>query len=222
MRGMIQRILVALIAFVALSSANAAGEWQSLFNGKDLSGWRVNQLPESFTVEEGILKAHCKDPNQKSHLFYVGDKKEGLELFKDFELEATVRGGPGSNSGIFVHTDMTPRDAKHHLRNGYEVQLNSSAKEKRKTGSLYAIIDVAASPVDESQWFKVRIKVVGKRIAVHVNDKQVVDYTEPRNPERPKGREGRLLNPKGGAIALQGHDPNSVFYFKEIRIRRLD
>ncbi len=215
------RIILSII-LLSIAGAAQAGDWISMFNGKDLSGWRVNQIPGAFTVVDGAIKAHCRDAKQKSHLFYVGEKEEGLVRFKDFEFEATVRSEPGSNSGIFFHTDMTPRDAKHHLRNGYEVQLNSSQKEKRKTGSLYAIKDLAKSPVDETKWFKVRIRVQGKRIVVHLNGEQIIDYTEPNKPERPKNREGRLLNPKGGAIALQGHDPNSVFYFKDLRIRRLD
>ncbi len=218
----ISRLLLLMSALLFSSLPVHAGDWISLFNGKDLSGWRANQLPDSFSVMGGAIKAHCREASQKSHLFYVGDRKEGLVRFKDFEFEATVRSEPGSNSGIFFHTDMTPRDAKHHLRNGYEVQLNSSAKEKRKTGSLYAVVDLAESPVDETKWFKVRIRVDGKRIVVHLNDRQVIEYTEPPNPKRPKNREGRLLNPEGGAIALQGHDPNSVFYFKDLRIRRLD
>ena len=36
------------------------------------------------------------------------------------------------------------------------MQLNSTVKEKRKTGSLYAVVDLAESPVDEAHWFKVR------------------------------------------------------------------
>jgi len=211
------------VAVLAVGASSAwSGEWITMFNGRDLQGWRVNQIPEAFTVEDGAIKAHCRDPNQKSHLFYVGDQAEGLVRFKDFEFEATVRSEPGSNSGIFFHTDMTPRDAKHHLRNGYEVQLNSSKKEKRKTGSLYAIVDLAESPVDETTWFQVRIRVRGRQIEVHINGERVVEYTEPGDPERPKNRVGRVLNPTGGAIALQGHDPNSVFYFKDLRIRRLD
>ena len=218
----IARIMMVTLLLTTVVGVSHGGEWIPMFNGRDLSGWRVNQIPEAFTVVDGAIKAHCRDAKQKSHLFYVGDRKEGLVRFKDFEFEATVRSEPGSNSGVFFHTDMTPRDAKHHLRNGYEVQLNSSQKEKRKTGSLYAIKDLSKSPVDETKWSKVRIRVQGKRIVVHLNDKQIIDYTEPANPERPKNREGRLLNPKGGAIALQGHDPNSMFYFKDLRIRRLD
>ena len=51
--------------------------------------------------------------------------------------------------------------------------------------------------------------------------KQVVDYTEPKNIERPKNRAGRFLNPEGGYIAIQAHDTKSVWYFKTIKIRVL-
>jgi len=136
-------------------------------------------------------------------------------------LEVIARSEPNSNSGIFIHTDMTTTNAERHLAKGYEIQLNSTAKEKRKTGSLYAVVDLDKSPVDESQWFKVRITVRGKQITIQLNDKTVVDYTEPENVVRPADRAGRKLNPEGGAIALQAHDPGSVFYFKSVRIRPL-
>jgi hypothetical protein len=72
------------------------------------------------------------------------------------------------------------------LSKGYEVQLNSSPSEQRKTGSLYAVVDLAKSPVDETQWFKVGIRVQDKHITIHLNGEKVVDYIEPENPERPE------------------------------------
>lgn len=168
-----------------------------------------------------MLVAHATHPSNRGHLFFVGDRKEGLELFVNFELEAVVKGEPKSNSGIFFHTDMETRDGRLHLKNGYEVQLNSSEKEKRKTGSLYAVVDLDRSPVDESQWFKVRLRVEGKHIQVWIQDTRTVDYVEPEKVVRPPERSGRYLRPAGGAIALQAHDDRSTFYFREIRIRRL-
>ncbi len=192
--------------------------WRELFNGKDLSGWEANVRPESFVVENGLLKAHGK--NGMSHLFLVDDKGRDIG-FKNFELVAVARSKPNSNSGIFFHTDRELRKGKY-LNKGYEVQLNSSLKEKRKTGSLYGVVDLANSAADETQWFEVRFRVEGKRIQVFVNGEQVADYTEPENPERQPARLKRLIDPNGGAIALQAHDPNSVFYFKQIRLRELN
>jgi hypothetical protein len=214
------KLLMAVLAVLLTTPAFPAEEWQSLFNGKDLTGWKVNTQPEAFKVVNGVIRAHATRPY--SHLFYVGTGSPETSAFKDFELEAIVRGETNSNSGIYIHTDIASGEGSRLTPSkGYEVQLNSTEKEKRKTGSLYAVVDLPKSPVDETQWFKVGIRVEGKHITVRINDKQVVDYTEPEDPKRPKGFEGRLLNPSGGQIALQAHDPESTFYFKEIRIRRL-
>lgn len=213
---------IALTMSVLLLAGPALGNdgWMPLFNGKDLTGWRANRDPQAFTVQEGVLRVQSSS-EVRAHLFYIGDRKEGFETFTNFELEATVQAEPNSNGGIFLHTDMTTRDARQHLAKGYEVQLNSSEKDKRKTGSLYAIIDLDASPVDETKWFVVRVVVQGKRIVISLDGKPVVDYTEPDDVVRPEERASRLFSPDGGAIALQAHDASSVWYFKDIRIKRL-
>jgi hypothetical protein len=210
------------LAAVLLLHANAiaAEGWVELFNGKDLSGWRPNTQPEAFTVVDGAIRARATKPY--AHLFYIGDGSPEAGRFKNFELEATVRGEPVANAGIYFHTDIASGEGERlKLTKGYEVQLNNVPKEKRKTGSLYAVVDLAESPVDETQWFQVRIRVEGRRIVVQVNDKTTVDYTETDGAPRLKGFEGRWLSPEGGAIALQAHDPESVYYFKSVRVRRL-
>src|SRR6266540_2893210 len=174
--------LLLLLAIVCSTySAGAQERWRSLFDGKSLKGWKANVHPESFSVVDGVIRA--RSVKDRSHLFYVGEKTDGFERFKNFELEAMARGEPGSNSGIFFHTDFAVRDQLNHLANGYEVQRN--------------------------------------RIIVRINGQVVVDYTEPEQLVRPPERAGRRLNPAGGAIALQAHDPDSTFYFKDIRIRPL-
>ncbi|MBW3622157.1 MAG: DUF1080 domain-containing protein [Armatimonadetes bacterium] len=207
------------VCYAGVPPSHAREKWIRLFDGKTLNGWRANHSPESFAVVDGAIRARAVGTS--AHLFYVGDKKEGFVPFKNFELVATVRGESGANSGIFFHTDFTERNTQKYLANGYEVQLNSSEKEKVKTGSLYAVADIHKSPVDETKWFKVNVRVVDKRIVVRVNGKTVVDYTEPDPLVRPPDRIGRRIRPEGGAIALQAHDPESTFYFKEIRIRPL-
>ena len=213
------KIVVCVVTLLILPTSGFGNEpaWQSLFNGQDLTGWKANMRPESFSVTDGLLKAHGR--NGMAHLFFLGDG-DSPATFKDFELEAEVRGEPNSNSGIFFHTGYELRKKKY-LNKGYELQLNSTAKEKRKTGSLYAVADLATSPVDETKWFTIRLRVQGKKIVVHIDDQRVLEYTEPDKPQRPAGREKRLIDPNGGAIALQAHDPNSVFYFRTIRVRRL-
>jgi hypothetical protein len=214
------RGVLPLVGLVFATAVARADDWRPLFNGMDLTGWRANNDPESFAVKDGVLRVQASGKTS-AHLFYTGERKDGFEAFKDFELEVTVRAEPGSNGGIFIHCDMAARNAQKHLAKGYEVQLNCSAKEKRKTGSLYAVVDLGTSPVDETKWFTVRVVVRDKRITVALDGRELVDYTEPADVARPKERSGRLLAADGGAIALQAHDAKSVWYFKDIRIKRL-
>ena len=208
-------LLLALIYMSSCTSSNPEG-FVDLFNGKDFTGWKGTAGMDSYKIQEGILRVNSTDKGQ--HLLYVGD---GNEKFKDFELIVVSKAEPSSNSGIYFHTDGTSRHKAGWLQFGYEVQLNCTEKEKRKTASLYGVQDLATSPVDEMNWFELKVRVKGKRIQVWADGKQVVDYTEPENVERPKNREGRFLNAEGGFIALQAHDTKSVWYFKTIKIRKL-
>ena len=73
------RFLVPVLLFSAASSSfgQEAGKWQDLFNGKDLTGWKANMRPVSFSVADGLMKAHGR--RGMSHLFYVGEKTDGFE-----------------------------------------------------------------------------------------------------------------------------------------------
>ena len=201
--------------------ANAQEGWVQLFNGKDLKGWKANISPEGYSVVDGILVVHDTSPTIRSHMFDVGDGKQDFVRFKNFELKLVSKGGQHSNSGIFFHTDYSERDNVKHLAKGYEVQLNNTDTDNRKTGSLYQIVDLDKSPVDDTKWFEMHIVVNGKRIVVNIDGKKVIDYTEPDHPERPDARKFRVLDPNGGAIAIQAHDANSTWYFKEIKLKRL-
>ncbi|MEI9912209.1 MAG: DUF1080 domain-containing protein [Bacteroidota bacterium] len=104
-------------------------------------------------------------------------------------------------------------------KKGYEVQVNNSQSDWRRTGSLYGIQDVKEVYVKDNEWFTEYIKVEGKRVIIKVNDKIVVDYTEPADVKREAGNEGRVM--ASGTFALQGHDPNSKVYFKNIMVKVL-
>jgi hypothetical protein len=56
---------------LSLSSAYAAEEWHTLFNGKDLTGWRANVMPEAFSVVDGAIRVNA--PKESAHLFFVGN-----------------------------------------------------------------------------------------------------------------------------------------------------
>lgn len=212
-------VLVAALIGVSLSCgvlAQSSGEksekgWISLFNGKNLDGWKVGENAETFSVEDGMIKVAGK----RAHLYYVGDVEE--HRFQNFEFKAKVLTKKGANSGIYFHTLYQEKGWPLH---GYEVQVNNSGGDWKRTGSLYDVIEVAEKYVKDDEWFTQYIKVDGNRVIVKLNDIITVDYTQPENPTRAPGeRQNRIL--KGGTFAFQAHDPESVIYFKDIMVRPL-
>ena len=196
-----------LLLFVSSSHAPQDG-WVSLFDGKSLTNWKVGENANTFSVENGTIVAH----GPTAHLFYEGDVHQ--HNFKNFEFKADVMTTPGSNSGIYFHTEYQDSSWP---KKGYEVQVNNSHTDWRRTGSLYAVQDVKEVYVKDNEWFTEYFKVEGKHVIVKINDKTVVDYTEPDNVKRDAGSEGRILS--SGTFALQGHDPNSKVYFKNILVK---
>ena len=199
------------LCFLFFAAAHYSQEdWVSLFNGKSLDGWKVGDNAGTFTIDSGMIIAH----GPTAHLFYDGEAHQ--HNFKNFEFKADVMTTPGSNSGIYFHTEYQQGGwpAK-----GYEVQVNNSHTDWRRTGSLYGIQDVKEVYVKDYEWFTEYFKVEGKHVIVKLNDKTVVDYTEPDSVKREAGSEGRIIS--SGTFALQGHDPNSKVYFKNIMVRPL-
>ncbi|MEC7905739.1 MAG: family 16 glycoside hydrolase [Verrucomicrobiota bacterium] len=102
------------------------------------------------------------------------------------------------------------------------MNLNTSPTVTHKTGNLYNVVDLKEQPLVDTQWFETLIRVDGKHIRVWLAGENFVDNLEPENPVRKPNREGRLLNPKGGAIALRANDPESIWHFREIRLKGLN
>ncbi|MGN6211385.1 3-keto-disaccharide hydrolase [Parafilimonas sp.] len=187
-----------------------AQSWVSLFDGKSLNGWKVGDNASTFSVDSGRIKVNGKT----AHLFYEGPVNN--HNFKNFEFKADVMTRAHSNSGIYFHTQFQQGGWP---EKGYEVQVNNSHTDWRRTGSLYGIDDVKEVIAPDDVWFTEYIKVQGKHIIIKINDKTVVDYTEPDNIEKPANGIGRFLS--NGTFALQGHDPGSTVYFKNIMVKPL-
>ena len=188
----------------------AADGWLSLFDGTSLDGWKISDDAGTFSVQDSAIVVH----GPRSHLYYVGPVHE--HDFKNFEFQTEVMTKPGSNSGIYFHTAYQETGWP---EKGFEVQVNNSHTDWKRTGGLYDIKDVREAPAEDNAWFTERIVVEGKRIRTYVNDKLVVDYVEPENVTPPANHAQRVLS--SGTFALQGHDPESEVYFRNIKVRPL-
>jgi hypothetical protein len=203
-----------LLLFVSGSGLVSGNEsekgWFSLFDGT-LKDWKASENTASFSIRDGAIVA--KGP--RSHLFYAGQVENAI--FTDFELKVDVMTKSGANGGIYFHTEFQPKGWPD---KGFEVQVNNSyERDPRKTGSLYMISDVKRKTAGDDVWFTEHIIVRGRRVIVKIDDTKVVDWTED-NPPRPLSRfPKRVLS--SGTFALQGHDPGSTVYYKNIKVRPL-
>jgi Domain of Unknown Function (DUF1080) len=198
-----------LISLAALSCAGPKSlsddGWKPLFDGKSLSGWKVGENPETFSVDSGMIKVHGK----RAHLFYEGPVNN--HDFANFHFKADVMTTPGSNSGIYFHSKYQETGWP---STGFEIQVNNSHTDWRRTGSVYAIKDVRETYVKDNEWYTEEIVVVGKTITVKLNGKTINEYTQPDTATGP-----RLIS--SGTFVLQGHDPNSRVYYRNIMVKPL-
>jgi hypothetical protein len=194
----------------ALLPAQQAAGWVSLFDGKTLDGWKVGENAASFSVADGAIVIN----GPRAHLYYVGPV--GNHDFKNFEFKADVMTTPGSNSGIYFHTAYQEGGWP---SKGYEVQVNNSHTDPKRTAGLYNVQDNMEPPAKDGEWFTMQIVVNGKRITTAVNGKTISDYTEPEGVQRPADMAGRVLS--SGTFALQGHDPKSKVFVKNIMVKPL-
>jgi hypothetical protein len=207
----------------------AAGKgWVQLFNGKDLTGWKIHPQPGGpiaevitkekdgkaiafeaklkdgktvplWRVEEGILIGS----GPASHLFSERDD------YQDFHYRIEAMINDKGNSGQYFRTAFGPGFPR-----GYEAQINATHGDKIKTGSLYLprvkeVLVLDAAPHKPDEWFTQEVTAEGDHITITVNGKKTVDYTD-ANKTHAKGH-----------FALQGHDPGTVVKFRKIEVREI-
>lgn len=211
----IQRLVLLLLAgffgtgtVLAQTQSEKDEGWISLFDGKTLNGWKVNENPQTFSVQDGAIVVN----GNVSHLFYEGDVNN--HDFKNFELKVDVMTFPQSNSGIYFHTDF---QVKGFPAVGHEVQVNLTHTDWKKSGSIYNVVNVDKAPAVDNEWYTQHIIVKGKKVRILINGQLLYEYIEP-NLKKDSER-GQFIS--HGTFALQGHDPGSKVMFKNIRVKVL-
>lgn len=204
-----KKLLFSLALFsLSFAAFSQSGKWIELFNGENLDGWKISENPSSFTVVDKVIKVD----GPRAHAFYAGPV--GNHDFKNFELMVEVKTMPKANSGIFIHTVYQETGWPN---KGHEIQVNQSHGDWRKTGSVYSFKDVRETFVEDGEWYTEHIIVKGNKITVKVNGKTINKYDES------KDRKGDLGTKKlsSGTIALQAHDPESVIFYRSVKVKLL-
>ncbi len=235
-------LLVAFSLAFALSPAVQAQDkaetkseeagWVQLFNGKDLTGWKIPNPPSnSFTSVE-------KKMENGKVVAFIGKTKAGKDItlwqvkdgviigggpashifsergdYENFHFRIEAKINDKGNSGQYFRTEFGPNFPK-----GYECQINATHGDAVKSGSLYPAngIDkdekhlVRKANHKPDEWFTQEVIAVGSKITVITNGKTMFEYTIPGDKYFTKGH-----------FALQGHDPGSIMSFRKIEVKEL-
>jgi hypothetical protein len=184
-----------------------------VFNGKDLTGWRVfpgERYKSKFSVTpEGWL--NVKDG--------PGDLQTEKQ-WSDFIFQGECfSNGKSLNSGVFF------RCLPDQYQNGYEMQIHNGFRDNDRTkpvdfgtGAIYRRVAARKVVSSDGEWFAMTLVAHGNHFATWVNGYQVVDWTDAR-PANPNPRNGSKLG--AGHLSIQGHDPTTDLSFRKLRIAEL-
>ncbi len=228
-------ICVVLSAAILLSfglktkgnSSDRPGEksgWKSLFNGKDMTGWRTyqNKPQDSWEVVNGQL--HCKKEGATKHCDIVT-----VDQYENFVLELDWKIDKSANSGIIYRADEN-HDAPYESGPEYQLIDDAGYPEKledwQKSGADYAMhppLKLVSKPT--GQYNHTRIVVNGAHVEHWLNGQKVVEF-EFWTPEWQKLKsEGKWKDEAGYGMVKKGHidlqDHGGGVWFKNIRLKIL-
>ena len=173
------------------------GGFTALFNGKDFTGWMVSEKnAEHWKVKDGVIKYDGKGGSLPTEKEYAD-----FELYVDWKIEK------GGDSGIY-------------LRGRPQVQIWDIDAHKEGSGGLWNnkrthVGEKPLVPADNpvGQWNTFKIKLVGDKVTVQLNDKLVVDNA----PMEPLKKGDGII--EKGPILLQHH--GNPLQFRNVFIKPL-
>jgi len=202
------------------AAPKAEDGWVTLFDGKqaDLKKhWgngRDATIPKGWSIKDGVLAAAGKGP-------MIWTRKRFGDFRLDLEFKTT------GNSGVFFRTG-NPRNP---VQTGFEMQILRSGGKKKPgrhdCGAIYDALAPSANPMKNAAWNRAVITCRGRKIAVEMNGKQIINMdlnrwdTPHRNPDGSKNKYGTALKdfPREGHIGFQQH--GHAVMFRNIRLKPL-
>jgi hypothetical protein len=189
----------------------------SLFNGKDLTGWKEFKATKEKKVASQLTVT-------KEGWLNVKDGPGDLQTegqWADFVVQLEcISNGKHLNSGLFF------RCLPDQYQQGYEAQIRNEwmGDDRTKpvdfgTGAIYRRQAARKVVSTDGEWFTMTVAAQGRHIATWVNGYQVADWTDDRK-EHENARQG--FKKGKGALSIQGHDATTDLSFRNIRIQSLD
>ena len=219
MRSCLLLLCFLLAAFSTRLEAQS-DEWQQLFNGKDLAGWK-HVGPGGDKVEDGLIRTYGGMGLQ----YWTGGKLGNCVIRVRYKMRDF-----NDNSGVFIRIPIEPREEWMPVHYGYEVQIDnhpekSDEDEYHVTGTLYSLTKPLAKPGKPGpEWNVMEITLDGPHTVVVLNGVKVTDYREgdPVPQKKFDFEPQRGPRPLEGYIGLQNHSDDDVVFFQEVAVKKLE
>jgi hypothetical protein len=200
-----RRLLVAwlglLLALPAWAQAPAGGGWISLFNGRDLSGWK-NNGQERWVVDDGTILGE----SAVGHYGYLTTEK----AYSDFVLRLKFKCETEGNSGVFTRSRITGNSPE----TGPDIEgMQVEVDPTRYTGGIYESgrrgwvampLPAGEQAIRPRDWNDLEIAVEGRHYVTRLNGVQCVDFMDP-DPKFTEGLIGLQLH-TGGGVKIRFRD----------------
>jgi len=192
--GKMLAVSLVLLLTAAWAQAPVESGWVTLFNGKDLSGWKNNGA-EKWVVENGEIVGE----STVGKYGYLTTEK----THRDFLLRVRFKCEGEGNYGVFLRSRITGASATGPDIEGTQVEVDPS----RHTGGIYESggRGWVALPTEDGEraikprdWNDLEIAIEGKHVVTRLNGVQIVDYYDPA-PRFTDGVIGLQLHTGGGA-----------------------
>lgn len=198
-----KKSILFLLAACLINAAVFAQKAVSIFNGKDLTGWKINGT-EKWYVEKGELV--CESGPDKQYGYLSTDKH-----YKNFDLTLQFKQETEGNSGIFFRSTIDGVKIS-----GWQAEV---APPGHNTGGIYEsygrgwLIQPAAEKdkyLKYGEWNTYRLRVVGDQVTTWVNGHEMITIKDEK------------IGKGEGFIALQIHDGGGIkVRWKNIKIKEL-
>jgi hypothetical protein len=186
-----KKIIIALSVIMLFAGFTAPAKKHSLFNGKDLTGWKIYGT-EKWFVENGLLV--CESGPDKQYGYLATDK-----YYKNFDLTLEFLQEADGNSGVFFRSTIEGTTVS-----GWQCEV---APKGHDTGGIYEsygrgwlkqIDDDKENILREGEWNTLRIHVMGDRVQTWLNGQLMVDFSDEK------------IGRGNGSIALQIHEGGGI------------
>ena len=182
-------LMLGLVLLLVISQSY--GKKIKLFNGKDLSGWKIYGT-EKWYVDKGNLV--CESGPDKKYGYLATEK-----FYKDFDLSCDFLLESNGNSGIFFRSTVEGTKIS-----GWQCEV---APKGHDTGGIYEsygrgwlvqIPDEKENILKPGKWNTMRVKVIGDHVQTWLNGVVMTDFSDQK------------IGAGIGSIALQIHDGGGI------------